>query len=88
MHRSGTASFWQTLVEGANLPSTVPLARWDLGSCYAPDLLPGKMCVQPAGLCMCMILKCSVWRTSGTLQHVDYFQAPDGSVSARSLLHT
>ena len=40
----GFSSFWATACAGANLPSTVPLERWDIDSCHSPDLAAGKMC--------------------------------------------
>lgn len=40
----GTEGFWACLSDGCNLPTTVPLARWDIDTRYAPDLQPACMC--------------------------------------------
>lgn len=39
----GLDSFWAAACAGQDLPAVVPLARWDIDSCYSPQLAPGKM---------------------------------------------
>ena len=40
-----TAAFWAAMVDGANIPALVPIARWDVDAHFSPGGEPAKMCV-------------------------------------------
>ena len=43
--QSTTERFWDCLSLGADIPTVVPLTRWDIDDVYAPDTAAKKMCV-------------------------------------------
>ena len=49
--KSGTERFWECLSLGADMPTVVPLTRWDIDDVYSPDPASRKMCASCALPC-------------------------------------